>query len=77
VSLFGKPLIDSVLQLSMSGSQRVQFAYNDVLWLVLDVPSGDAGLEAYLSIATFDNAKAVKSIYSKVLGRIKEVSVDD
>lgn len=77
VSFFGKTLIDACLQLAMSGSQRVQFAYNDVLWLVLDVPSGDAGLEAYLGMANFDNAKAIKSIYSKVLGRIKEVDVED
>ena len=77
VAFFGKILIDACLQLAMSGSQRVQFAYNDVLWLVLDVPNGDNGLEAYLGIANFDNAKAMKSIYAKVLSRIKSVSLED
>lgn len=77
VAFFGKTLIDACLQLAMSGSQRVQFAYNDVLWLILDVPSGEAGLEAYLDIAHFDNAKAIKSIYTKVLSRIKEVNVEE
>jgi len=77
VAFFGKTLIDECLQLAMSGSQRVQFAFNDVLWLVLDVPKGEAGLEAYLGIANFDNAKAIKSIYTKVLSRIKAVSTED
>lgn len=77
VAFFGKTLIDACLQLAMSGSQRVQFAYNDVLWMALDVPKGDDGLEAYLAIANFDNAKAIKSIYTKVLGRIKEVNVEE
>lgn len=77
VAFFGKTLIDACLQLAMSGSQRVQFAFNDVLWLVLDVPNGEGGLEAYLGVANFDNAKAIKSIYTKVLSRIKEVNTED
>lgn len=77
VEFFGKTLIDACVQLAMSGSQRVQFAYNDVLWMILDVPNGDAGLEAYLEVANFDNAKAMKSIYTKVLGRIKAVNIRD
>jgi hypothetical protein len=77
VAFFGKVLIDANLQQAMSGSQRVQFAFNDVLWLILNVPNGDAGLEAYLGIANFDNAKAMKSLYTKVLTRIKQVNVDD
>lgn len=77
VAFFGKALIDACLKLAMSGSQRVQFAFNDVLWLVLDVPSGESGLDAYVGIASFDNQKAIKSIYSKVLSRIKEVDMED
>ena len=77
VAFFGKTLIDAILQLAMSGSQRVQFAYNDVLWLILDVSHGEAGLEAYLGIANFDNAKAMKSLYTKVLTRIKDVNLEN
>lgn len=73
VTFLGKALLDSCLQMAMSGAQRVQFAYNDVLWLALDVANGDSGLEAYVNIANFDNSKAMKSLYSKVLTRIKEV----
>jgi hypothetical protein len=77
VAFFGKFLIDATLQQAMSGSQRVQYAFNDVLWLILNVPNGDAGLEAYMGIANFDNAKAMKSLYTKVLSRIKEVNVEN
>ncbi|KAI2506869.1 HEAT repeat [Fragilaria crotonensis] len=76
VTLFGKNMMDACLQLAMSGSQRVQYAFNDVLWIALSVGEGDAGLESYLAIANFDNSKAMKALQSKVLSRIKSVEVD-
>jgi len=76
VFLLGKTMLDVCLQLAMSGSQRVQFAYNDVLWLALDVEKGEDGLIAYQGVANFDNSKSMKSLYSKVLVRIKEVDMD-
>ena len=77
VWFLGKSIMDACLELSMSGSQRVQFAFNDVLWLALDVKNGEAGLNAYLEVANFDNSKSMKSIFSKVLSRIKMVDLED
>lgn len=77
VEFFGKTLLDACLQMALSGSQRVQYTFNDVLWMVLDVGSGtEDGLNSYLDIASFDNSRAVKSLHSKVLSRIKEVELD-
>lgn len=76
VAFFGKNLLDACLQLAMSGTQRVQYAFNDVLWLALNVSEGDEGLEAYVSIANFDNSKSIKSLYTKILSRTKNVTVD-
>jgi len=73
----GLVLINNALKLAMSGAQRVQFSYNDFLWIALDVKSGESGLEEYLSLAHFDNAKKMQAIYSKVLTKIKTVNVDD
>jgi len=74
----GVPLVDACLRLALSGTQRVQFAFNDVLWFVLNVGStGDeAGLDRYASIAVFDNVRSMRSLHQKVLSRIKEVTVD-
>lgn len=76
VDFLGKSLMDACLELAMSGSQRVQFAFNDVLWLALDVQHGEAGLNAYLAVANFDNSRSMKSIFSKVLSRIKQVDAE-
>ena len=38
---------------------------------------GDSGLEEYLSMVHFDNAKKMQAIYSKVLVKIKRVDDDD
>lgn len=72
----GIPLVDACLQLALSGTQRVQFAYNDVLWLALDVSSGQDGLDRYANTAVFDNVRAMRSLHGKVLTRIKAVSDD-
>ncbi len=77
VAFLGKEMLDACLQLAMSGSQRVQYAYNDVLWLALDVTKGEEGLEAYAKFAYFDNVRAMRSLHSKVLNRIKSVSILD
>ena len=74
----GLTLINGALKLSMSGAQRVQYTYNDFLWLALDVKSGyDSGLEEYLAIAHFDSAKKMQAIYSKVVKKIKTVNVEE
>ena len=75
VDYFGLKLLNGCLKLAMSGAQRVQFAFNDVLYLALDVAEGQGGLDYYTSIAMFDEAKQMKSVYSKVLLKIKEISI--
>ena len=70
-------LMNSALKMAMSGSQRVQFSYNDFLWLALDVEKGGAGLDEYLNHAYLEEAKKMKAIYSKVLVKIKVVNDDD
>mmetsp|Transcript_15448 Transcript_15448/g.38424 ORF Transcript_15448/g.38424 Transcript_15448/m.38424 type:complete len:657 (+) Transcript_15448:4088-6058(+) len=75
VSFFGLTLLNACLTLAMSGSQRVQFAFNDVLYLALDVPNGEAGLEEYANLAMFEESKKMKSLFTKVLGKIKEVTI--
>merc|ERR1712032_8788 len=77
VELLGKTLLDTSLQLAKSGVQRVQYAFNDVLWLALDVASGSEGLEEYIDIANFENGKAIKALYTKVLTRIKDIDDED
>ena len=75
VQFLGTDLVDAILKLAMSGAQRVQYAFNDVLWLVLDVQNGQAGLDRYAGLAQFENVKAMRSLHSKVLTRIKEVTI--
>lgn len=77
LDLFGLDLMNASLKLAMSGAQRVQFAFNDVLYVALNVAQGQEGLDYYSSIAMFENSKQMKSIYSKVLLKIKEVTVID
>ncbi|KAL7522340.1 hypothetical protein ACHAWX_007024 [Stephanocyclus meneghinianus] len=67
------PLTNGALKLAMSGAQRVQFSYNDFLWIALDVQNGDGGLEEYLALAHFDQVKIMKPLYSKVLAKMKPV----
>jgi len=68
-------IINAGLQNAMQGTQRVQLAFNDFLWLALDVENGENGLTRYAELAMFENAKAMKSLYSKVLVRIKSVDL--
>lgn len=77
VTFFGVNLLNACLRLAMSGSQRVQFAFNDVLWLALDVAGGQAGLDQYAATAMFDDTRQMKSVYSKVLVRMKKVTILD
>ncbi|KAL7446874.1 hypothetical protein ACHAXM_011445 [Skeletonema potamos] len=70
-------LINCALKMAMSGSQRVQFSYNDFLWIALDVKNGEAGLDEYLEHAYLEEAKKMKAVYSKVLVKIKAVNDDD
>jgi hypothetical protein len=75
VDTMGLSLIDACLKLATTGAQRVQYAYNDVLWLALDVEGGQDGLEKYAGMAIFDNVRSMKSVHSKILTRIKEVVI--
>jgi HEAT repeat protein len=77
VSFFGLTLLNACLKLAMSGSQRVQFAFNDVLYLALDVSGGEAGLDEYTSLAMFEESKKMKSVYAKVLVKIGRVTILD
>jgi HEAT repeat protein len=75
ISLFGLPLLKACIKLAMSGNQRVQFAYNDVLWLALSVSEGQAGLDEFASKAMFEDARQMKSLYSKVLLKIEKITI--
>ena len=75
VEFLGKTLMDGILQVAMSDQKRVQVAFHDVLWLALSVADGQAGLDKYAGIAQFDNVKAMRSLHTKVLTRIKEVTL--
>jgi len=77
VSFLGLTLLKACIKLAMSGSQRVQFAFNDVLWLALDVTEGQTGLDEFASIAMFDDSRQMKSLYSKVLSKVKKVTILD
>lgn len=77
VSFFGPTLLGACLKLAMSGSQRVQFSFNDVLWLALDVSEGQAGLDEFCSIAMFEDSRQMKSLHSKVLVKIKNITILD
>jgi len=72
-----QPLLDAALKNSMTGQQRVQLAFNNFLWLALDVKSGEDGLKRYTDEAMFENSKKMTSLFSKVLVRIKDVDIDD
>jgi len=73
----GLVMINCALKMAMSGAQRVQFTFNDLLWIALDVKNGKHGLEEYLSLAHFDQAKKMQAIYSKVLVKIQFVNDDE
>ena len=73
----GLALTNGALKLALSGAQRVQFSYNDFLWLALDVEKGEEGLQEYLSIAHFDSQKKMQQVFSKVLLKMKKMSFDD
>ena len=75
VDMFGVPMMNACLQLALSGVQRVQFAYNDVLYLALSVEAGQDGLDKYSRLAMFEEVKKMKSLYTKVLLKIKEVTI--
>ena len=74
VDFLGLKVLDACLKIALNGAQRVQFAFNDVLWLALDVENGDAGLSRYCAIAVFENQRSMKSLHSKVLSRIKKIA---
>jgi HEAT repeat protein len=75
IDLFGLTLLKACTKLAMSGNQRIQFAYNDVLWLALSVSEGEAGLEEFGSKAMFEDARQMKNLYSKILMKIKKVTI--
>lgn len=71
-AFMGLSLTDACLNMALTSSQRVQFAFNDVLWLLLRVDEGNDGLEAYADIAQFEQVRSMRTLHSKVLSRIKE-----
>eukprot|EP00586_Coscinodiscus_wailesii_P014096 CAMPEP_0172505274 /NCGR_PEP_ID=MMETSP1066-20121228/185056_1 /TAXON_ID=671091 /ORGANISM="Coscinodiscus wailesii, Strain CCMP2513" /LENGTH=2828 /DNA_ID=CAMNT_0013281825 /DNA_START=96 /DNA_END=8582 /DNA_ORIENTATION=- len=83
----GLAVMDVALKLAMSGVQKVQLAFNDFLWLSLrigedgDDDDDDGGeslvLQEYLELTNFENGRAMKSLVTKVLGRIKSIELDD
>lgn len=70
------PIMDAALKCAMSSPGRVQLAFNDFLWLALNVKDGEDGLNHYCNEAMFDNSKKMKSLHSKVLVRIKSVDIE-
>merc|ERR1712170_117984 len=77
IEYFGLTLLNATLKLALSGNQRIQFAYNDVLYSALDVADGPDGLENFSSKAMFEDAKQMKSVYTKVLLKIKGLTLLD
>lgn len=77
LDFMGVTMVDACLKLAMSGAQKVQFAYNDVLWLVLDVAHGQAGLDRYADMTVFENVRSIKSLHSKVLIKMDKVTCLD
>jgi hypothetical protein len=75
VDFLGLNIMDTCLNLALKGTQRVQYAFYDVLWLALNVPDGDSGLNRYCEMTIFDNQRAMRSLQSKVLSRMKEVTI--
>jgi hypothetical protein len=70
------PIVEGALKCAMSCPGRVQLAFNDFLWLALNVKDGEEGLTRYCGEAMFENSKKMKSLHSKVLVRIKSVDID-
>lgn len=78
VETLGVRILDACLALALQGVQRVQFAFNDVLCLALDVGSDNAdNLEQYCNMTVFDNQRAVKALHSKVLAKTKQIALLD
>eukprot|EP00977_Amphora_coffeiformis_P014836 scaffold4232_cov215-Amphora_coffeaeformis.AAC.6 len=78
IETIGVRFLDASLALALQGVQRVQFAFNDVMWLALDVGSGSTeGLELYCNMTIFDNQRSIKSLHSKVLVKIKSLTLLD
>lgn len=74
VDFLGLNIMDACLNMALKGMQRVQYSFYDVLWLALNVPEGEAGLNRYCELTFFDNQRAMKSLHSKVLARMKEIT---
>jgi len=72
----GLALTNAGLRLALSGAQRVQFAYNEFLYIALDVQNGEVGLQEYLGLAHFDSQKKMQQVFSKVLVKMKGVDDD-
>ena len=75
----GLSVINGALKLAMSGTQKVQYAFNEFLWLVMQFneDEGIHRLNEYSNIASFENVKTMKTLCSKVLTRIKSVDIED
>ena len=74
VDFLGLNIIDACLNMALKGMQRVQYSFYDLLWLALNVSESDAGLNRYCELTLFDNQRAIKSLHSKVLSRMKEIT---
>lgn len=70
----GIPLLDGALMLAMSGPATVKVAYNDFLWLALDIGEGNDGLHEYMKQSQGDNGKIMMTLVTKVLGQMDGVS---
>jgi HEAT repeat protein len=80
IQVMGINLLDACLAMALKSSQRVQLAFYDVLYLALNVSEegGDTGgLNRYCELAVFDNQKSMKSLHTKVLSKIKGISILD
>mmetsp|Transcript_28586 Transcript_28586/g.40931 ORF Transcript_28586/g.40931 Transcript_28586/m.40931 type:complete len:924 (+) Transcript_28586:46-2817(+) len=68
------PILDGALMLALSGPSTVKVAYNDFLWLALDVGEGNEGLHEYMKLSQGDNGKIMMTLVTKVLGQMDGVS---
>ena len=77
VSFLGLNLMNACIKLALSGAQRTQFSFNEVLYLALsmDRNDGSAALEVFGNLAMFEDSKKLKSLYAKVLQKIQQVTI--
>jgi len=72
----GLPIMNMALKYAIHGPQNIQLVFNNFLWLALKVKDNSDGLERYTHHLMNENVNLMRSIYSNVLLKIKDVDVE-